>query len=255
MMRFFNRLGQASLLGTALLAGCASLDGQRERHPEPDERLDRMLELNESARRDGSQCQEIWSAPGQTVDCQRVQREVDRLYAEFPDHERIMMANAVMQFDAGQMQNAQFLLDQLLAKPGSHPEAGILRARIAVMEGNTRLAASVLERQITLAPDYAELRETLASVYYFEGRYSESHEALRLASLLGAPAWRVSYHRGLLHEAGLQWPLACQAYFAAIQHKPDFRPAIARLLGLSGQPECADVSQALEAYRSRKAAH
>lgn len=238
-----------SLLLAALLGGCASMESQRERDPEPDARLDSMLELNEAAHRDGSQCREIWSAPGQTVDCQRVQREVDRLYAEFPNHERVIMANAVLQFDAGQMQNAQFLLDQLLARPGSHPEAAILRARIAVMEGNTRLAASVLQRQIALAPDYAELRETLASVHYLEGRYGEAQEALRLAALLGAPAWRIAYHRGLLHEASLQWPLACQAYFAAIQHKPDFRPAVARLLGLSHQPECGDVSQALEAYR------
>ncbi len=249
MIQKLKGLGRIGLLGSAMLAGCASMDSQRERHPEPDERLDKMLQLNAAAQRDGSQCQEIWSAPGQTVDCQRVQREVDRLYAEFPNHERIIMANAVLQFEGGHLQNAQFLLDQLLAKPGSHPEAAILRARIAVMEGNTRLAATLLERQINLAPDYAELRETLASVHYLDGRYAQAHEALRLAVLLGAPVWRVDYHRGLLHEASQQMPEACQAYFSAIRHRPDFRPAVARLLGLSDQPQCGDVTRALEAYR------
>ncbi len=244
-----SALGRAGLLGIGLLAGCTSMDSRREREPDPNERLDQMLALSESARREGDQCHEIWTAKGQTVDCQRVQREVDRLYAEFPGNERIMMANAVLQYESGQVQNAQFLLDQLLARPGSHPEAAILRTRIALAEGNTRFAGALLERQINLAPDYAELREAQASVFYLQGRYTDAHEALRIAQLLGAPAWRTAYHRGLLHEASQELQLACNAYYAAIQLKPDLRAAVARLLGLSGEPECGDVSEALQRFR------
>ncbi len=244
-----NTLMRVGLLGTVFLSGCVSIDSLRERTPDPNQRLNQMLEMSESARRDGSQCHEIWNAQSQNVDCQRIQREVDRLYAEFPNQERVIMANAVLQFESGQMQNAQFLLDQLLAKPGARPEAAILRARIALMEGNTRLAETLLERQISLAPDYAELRETQASVFYLQGRDEKAHEALRIASLLGAPAWRVAYHRGLLHESKLDWRQACHAYIAALRQKPDLRAAVARLLGLSNQAGCEDMSRVLEQYR------
>lgn len=233
-----------------ILGACASLDHQRNLNPDPNERLDEMLTENEQNRAAGKQCGEVANAKGMTVDCQRVSREVDRLYTEFPEQQRIIMANAVMQFDAGRRENAQFLLDQLLSMPGSHPEAAILRARIAVEEGNLAFAKTVLEKEINLSPEYADLYETLASIYYLEGRYKDASDQLKMATLLGAPHWRIAYHRGLLYEALKRPGDACASYQQAIERNPDFRPARARVIGMINEPACHTVIEATRTYRS-----
>lgn len=240
---------RALLLMLATLPACTTLDRLRAHQPDPDARLDALLELREPKAKSRDHCQEIWDADHAIVDCQRVQREIDRLYAEFPENERILMANAVVQYADGRRESAQFLLDQLLSKPGSHPDAAILRSRIAFAEGNTNRARTLLKTQIKRAPDNAELHETLAAAYYLEGKYAEAENELRVATILGAPQWRVAYHQGLVQEALGRADLACTDYHRAIHLKPDFRAAMARIIGLSEQPECADLTEALESYR------
>ncbi len=243
-----GRFGLGAIL-TLLLGGCASTDGFRDRNPDPDTRLDLILSENLEARQRGDRCQNFPAEPGRSKDCQRLQREVARLYAEYPERERVLMANAVLQFDEGRYEAAQFLLDQLLAKPGSHPEAGILRARIALAEGNTTRARAVLEQQIRLRPDYAELHETVASAEYLDGNYEAALRSLRVAQLLGAPAWRLSYHRGLIEEARGHPDIACGHYRDATLQQSGFRPAVARMLGLSDNAACALMFEGLEASR------
>ncbi len=228
------------LASVALLGGCASMDSERERHPGPDGRLTRMLQADATLRDRGSDCHDWWGERGQTVDCERIHREIDRLYAEYPAHARVTLANAVLHYESGRRETAQFLLDQLLEQPAAFPEAAILRARIALTEGNTTRARHVLEQQTSLAPDHAELREALASAYFLEGQYDEADNQLRIALILGAPGWRADYHRGLILEAQGQPRLACEAFDSALQRRQDFPAALSRLIGLSADVGCEE---------------
>lgn len=237
-------LKNAVALGVLLLSltGCASLDRERTLNPDPNDRLDLMLGLYHRSLASGSACAEIWHADKGTVDCERILREVERLQVEFPGNDRITMANAVMNFQAGQLDKSRFLLDQLLARRGGHPDAAILRSRIAMEQGNTNLARDMLKRQILLAPGHVELQEALAASYYLEGKYDQSMVHLGIARRLGAPGWRLSYHQGLVSEARRQWPQACRFYRVTRQHNPDFMPARARLVGLSAHAACQETT-------------
>ncbi len=226
------------------LAACSGLDHQRQMRPDPDERLDQMLILyNIEADKNGS-CQEIWRAGYKTIDCDRILREVERLQVEFPNHPRIIMASAVMGYERGNAQKAQILLDQLLAQHGEHVEAAILRCHIALEEGNARLCNDLLQRQIMLAPDHPHLRETMAMTQFALGNFQGARSALGMAGRLGAPAWRIAYHHGVICESEMKWEQACRFYNEALEQKPDYRPALARLSGLVEFVECATPQRA-----------
>lgn len=240
-----HKLLTVLILGSVTLSGCASIDRMRTKYPEPNQRLDEMMQQRDQARKEGTQCFELYGIESSTTDCQRLQREVDRLYAEYPEQERIMMANAVFQYEMGRLETAQFLLDQLLSKSGPHPEAAILRSQIALSEGNITRARTVLQTQIQLAPDYAELHEALASTYYLEGQYEKAEHSLQVASVLGAAQWRLAYHRGLISEARNNPAQACRYYRDSIMDNREFRPAMARMLGLSENRQCSKIFETL----------
>ena len=229
-----------SLAVLMLVTSCTSLGRYRDKDPDPNHRLNALLGSYESALEQGEACLELWMVDSATIDCSRILREVERLYTEYPRNPRILMTNAVMNYHLGEPEKAQFLLDELLAQHGAHPEAAILRAQIAIEEGNSRLARDLLERQIELAPNRPDLREALAAAYYVEGKYDTSRVMLGIAGRLGAPGWRLSYHHGLLCEAELQWEEACRFYNTSLLQKADYLPAQARLIGLSQHKVCRD---------------
>lgn len=241
-MRIDKAIARAALLLAVLVlaTACTSMDHYRERDPDPNHRLDALLGSYETALDEGEACLELWQVDSATIDCSRILREVERLYAEFPRNPRILMTNAVMNYELGEPEKAQFMLDELLGQHGGHPEAAILRSHIAIEEGNSRLARDVLEREITMAPSRADLREALAAAYYVEGKYDTARVVLGIAGRLGAPGWRLSYHHGLLCEAELNWEEACRFYNTALVQKSDYLPAQSRLIGLSQHKVCRD---------------
>lgn len=218
--------------------GCASMDQHRDANPEPDERLDQLLSLYKQAQKQGQQCREIKWANNATTDCERVIREMERLSIEFPRNSRILMANALVNYDTGKKDKAQYQLDQLLAMSDDYPNAALLRSQLALEAGNSNLSKSVLERQIMITPDNSDLREALAAVHYTRGAYAEARKSLNIAGRLGASGWRLSYHHGLIHEAEQEWVQACSYYSIALDQKHDYRPALARLIGLGDKPGC-----------------
>lgn len=224
------------------ISGCVSMDKHRSDHPDPYDRLSQLLGLYQQQRESGSACDELWQTNSPTIDCQRIQREMERLNAEFPSDSRIMMANATLQFQAGRLDNAQFTLDQLLSKPVANPEAAILRSQIAMQEGNSSRARAVLKKHITLRPDHSELREALAASFYLEGKYEAAQTTLSIAGRLGAPGWRISYHQGLIQEAKQDWLRACQYYLTSLEQKQDFASAAYRLVGLSHHDKCRQLA-------------
>lgn len=164
--------------------------------------------------------------------CEMLRGEIDRLAQVCPHSEPALLAGAALAYDERQTVKAQQLLDQILSAPGPHPKAAALRARIAMEEGNLPYALRFAEQRIRLAPDDAGLREVFASALFLSGRYGDASKELSVAERLGAPGWRVAYHRGLIAEAEGLRSEAVAAYREAMRLKPGWRPADSRLKGL-----------------------
>ncbi|MGJ8690535.1 MAG: tetratricopeptide repeat protein [Gammaproteobacteria bacterium] len=224
-----------------LSIACSSVQHTEMSRANPDQRLDEMMGMYELAQGVGDGCHEIWTANNATVDCQRILNEIERLYVEFPNHERIVFSNAVINYEMGKRENAQWLLDQLELFQRANPEAAMLRAEIAIKEGNLKFADSLVERQILLLPSNSGLRELKASIAYLKKDYDTAKQSLSVAGRLGAPAWRLAYHHGLVSEAQLNWGSACQFYQSSIDQKSDFNSALARLIGLIDKADCASA--------------
>ena len=114
--------------------------------------------------------------------------------------------------------------------PGFSP-AAVLRARLALEDGNLRLARRLTEQQIRLSPDDAALHEMRAAVAYLSGEYQEAAAALSVAERLGAPQWRLEFHRGLLEERAGR-PDAAMGHYRAALSRTEHGPSRARLRAL-----------------------
>ncbi|MCO5166232.1 MAG: tetratricopeptide repeat protein [Planctomycetes bacterium] len=211
----------------AALSGCVAADVPRD----PDRELARCVELWEEAKEEQTQPKDRGEVPDPT----HLQARFERLALEFPEHEGTLYANAVVASDAGQHERAQQYLDRLFRRQPVHPDGAVLRARIAVQDGNLPHARRVLERQATLAPDHAGVHEALAGVLYLQGELLPARQELGVAARLGAPGWRVAYHLGLVAEGLGALEEAAHHYQVAIDRNPGFEPARARLLGLSSR--------------------
>lgn len=222
-----------ALILALLVAGCAAPNGPRVMTDEdPDVRLAELLERWDALREIGAACS-AHPDRGPVADCAQLQNAVERLTLEFPRHAPSLLASAVLSAEAGELQKAQSYLDALFAVSPSHPEAAVLRSRIAIAEGNLRYARRLLSEQVQLAPAHAGLREAQAGVSYLERRWPEAERALAVAEQLGAPAWRVAYHRGLVAEARGAWGEAEEQYQRALIGNPAFTAARARLAGIA----------------------
>jgi len=224
------------VLGIAALAGVVGCAGSRgPAWPSPhdaDVRVEAVLERWRSMRAAGGTCEGADRPDIPRVDCAAFRRELERLALDFPNHPRLLLARAVLAHETGRPARAQAFLDARLGRPGSHPEAAVLRARIAAEEGNLPFAARMLREQVELRPDHAGLREAAAAVAYLREELDEAERQLGAAERLGSPAWRVAYHRGLLAEARGDLVEARARYRTALRHRPDFGPARSRLVGL-----------------------
>lgn len=221
----------------------------RDSRPNAGERIEYLNESYQQLMVQGRTCLELDDVASPLVDCQRLLREAERLHVEFPRNPEVLYFNALLSHAAGRGDKAQFFLDQMSIGPSHPPEAFVLRSQLALEEGNTTLARNVLERGMLMHPDYSGLYEGLAAVGYVEGRYDDAVQQLTLASRLGAPAWRVDYHRGLINEAQGHLAAACQQFDTSLALKQDHQPARAHLLRLSTAGHC--LGNSLKGNRMR----
>src|SRR5258708_14673441 len=152
--------------------------------------------------------------------CEAMRRQIELLSHECPNHAQTLMANAVLAYDAKQVVKAQQLLDQLFSIQGVYPEAAVLRGRIALEEGNVPFALKFLAQQLRISMDHAGLREVYASALYLAKRLEEAKSELQIAGALGAPKWRIAYHRGLIEQAARHLAEAKRDYENAVQGRP-----------------------------------
>ena len=213
-----------------IASGCATADPVlRQACYDPDAQLAAVLQPLEEARANG--CHATTAKTGES-DCARLRTELDRLALVCQGHAPTLMANAVFAYEENQPVLAQQLLDQVLAQPRSYPDAAVLRARIAVEEGNLPFARRLLEQNIRLAPDHAELHETYGATLYLEGQLPEATRELLAARTLGAPGWRIAYHLGLVDEAAGRIDDAIARYTESVTANPEWAPARSRLNAL-----------------------
>lgn len=161
-----------------------------------------------------------------------IRRKAENLLFKYPRHVPTRLFAALLAYEANDPHRATEHLDTLFALQPVHPEAAVLRSRIALEEGNFVFAITFLEDQVALRPDQAELYEALASAYFVADRPQDALSALSTAEGLGAPRWRVVYNTGLIEEALVQTDKAVAHYRESLRHMPGWPPAKARLRGL-----------------------
>lgn len=229
-------------------AACSSANGfgYREQACDPDERLPELV-ANWACARDGGCDQNDGHV---VIDCSRTQNELEALAFEFPAHAPTLMANAVVAYETGDPDKAIHYLDALFAVQDMNAEAAILRSRIAAERGNLPFAVRLIERQVRYQPDHADLREALAAALYMDGEYREARGALDVAERLGAPAWRVAFHRGLIAESAGETREAERHYQDALRENPEAENAASRLLGLRAVNDATTGS--LDGSRGRR---
>ena len=224
----------ASVAAGLMAASCAVNTDPlaHQRCNNPDGQLANVLQPLEALRAKG--CDDNGAQP-QNSDCDRLRRELERLAVVCPGHTPTLMANAVVAYDEHRTANAQQFLDQILAQSRSYPDAAVLRARIAIEEGNLPFARRLLEQQIKLAPDHAGLHETYGGALYLSGQLPQARYELTTAGELGAPRWRVAYDLGLIEEASGQLAEARRYYAEALEGNPGWAPAQSRLKALAAK--------------------
>lgn len=238
-MSFSNRTWARELgLGLALLvSGLAScqtaVPGYRYEGLGPDERVlvlaDALAQQRESGGGDMND--------GILVDPERIGNELRQLALEYPSHAPTLYLLATLSFEKGRHERAAAYLDDLFVATPIHPEAGLLRSRLAIADGNLNSARRTLEEQIRYTPDHAALREALGSVAFMEGDFDEGRLQLEMAHRLGAPRWRVRYNMGLIEEAANKPNQAMLHFEHCLDERPNFRPAASRLAALRAESE------------------
>ncbi len=213
-----------------LTAACASDPVLRQQCYNPDAQLARLLNPYEELRAKG--CTIDGNADRGASECERLEGEIVRLGVVCSTHAPTLMANAVIAYDEHRAAESQQMLDVILSQPRGYPDAAVLRARIAIEDGNVQFAERLLGQQINLVPDHAGLHETYAAALYLEGKMAEARGELTMAGMLGAPRWRIAYHLGLIEEALGLGAEAGRFYAEALQGNPGWAPADSRLKAL-----------------------
>jgi tetratricopeptide (TPR) repeat protein len=220
------------LAGALVVAsGCSSA----EKVDTPDERLEREVRCWEKAKENGDKT-DGWPKKTEVEDVALIRHRFEALADLYPNHVPTLVANGIVAYDAHQPERAQQYLDRALSLQPVHPEAAILRARIASEEGDLPLAQRLLAEQIRATPDHSGLREAHASVFFEQGRLDEARGELDAAQKLGAPAWRVAFNLGLIEETAGHSALAIQFYKAASDGNPECDAARSRLRALEAVP-------------------
>lgn len=230
-----SALSASKRLSTVLVV-CFTLSGCATRSPllrqqcyDPDKQLASVMQPLEALRAQG--CSTAVARAGGS-ECDRLEAEVARLAVVCPGHAPTLMANAVIAYDHHRPEESQQFLDQILSQSRPYPDAAVLRAQIALEDGNIPFARRLLEQQIKLVPDHAGLREVHAATLFLDRRLDEARAELTTAGALGAPRWRVAYHLGVIEELSGRLDEAARLYMEALQGNPGYPEADSRLRAL-----------------------
>lgn len=154
--------------------------------------------------------------------CEGLRLRIESIEQTCPQLLEAQLASAILAFERRQLQKAQAILDTMLAASPGDPDAALLRARIAIDEGNLPFALRFLAKQIQLVGNHPGLRETYASALYLSGELAEARNQLDYARKLGAAEWRIEYDLGLIAESEKDWSSARVHYRKSQRLRPDW---------------------------------
>lgn len=220
----------------AATAGCRLVPHERHSTGDPDARLAAALAQLDRARDDGMNNNTVIEDESVTVAPETARLRIEHLSLEFPHHVPTLTMCAMLAFEASEFEKAGSYADRVLALQPENNFAAIIRARVALQEGNLPRAKQILEREIRMTPESPFLHETLASVHYYSDDLDAAEKELRLAAAHGSDAARIAYLRGLIAEKRGSTADAKKLYSEAIRLQPDFEPAQSHLLGLDPSP-------------------
>jgi tetratricopeptide (TPR) repeat protein len=224
----------AILAGTLAAGGCRMAPTERNQEGDPDARLASALSELDKARSSGRNNNTVASDESVIMDPESARLRFDNLAVEYPAHVPTLTMCALLSFEAGEFEKSAAYADRALALQPEHNFAAILRARVALQEGNLPRARDVLSRQIAMTPESPYLHEMLASVHYFSGELAAAEQELRLAEHHGSEPARLAYLNGLLAEKRGNPDDAKKLFAKAVELDPGFEEAQSQLLGLSG---------------------
>lgn len=161
-----------------------------------------------------------------------IRRETENLLYRFPRHVPTRLFAALLAYEADDPVRAVEHLDTLLELQPVHPEAAVLRARIALESGNIPFAKTFLREQVALRPNDPALHEALSSAHFMDDNLDDALASLDVADRLGAPQWRVAYNRGVIEEARGNSQVAAGHYKSSLSLMPHWSPPRARLEAL-----------------------
>ncbi len=210
----------APLLAIVTASGCTLWDPDHE--PDPDASLHDLLVRID----DGTE-------PLDAIERERMRFAVERLAIRHPGHVPSQVAASALAFESGEPQRAQLFADRALSLEPGNVEARCLRVRIAVADGSLDLARKLVDDGLRLRPDAAALYESSAWLLQLDGRADDALRALDGAESLNAPAWRVSYHRGLIEELRGNLDLAEEHYRKALGANGACAEARQRIAGIA----------------------
>jgi len=210
----------ASLLFVAASA-CASLNPDYQQLPD-----DALRELLATAPN---------TAAMSEVDRERIQFGVERLATRYPSHVPSQVAAAAIAQASGQTQRAQGYADRAIELHPANVEARCVRVRIAVADGSMSLARKLVDDGIRMRPDAAPLYEASAWLHQLNSQYDDAVDALDAAAALGAPPWRIAFHKGLAEELRGDADKAAAHYRAALNANSTCVEAQQRLTGLEAR--------------------
>jgi len=225
------------IVGLLVCSACADAPYLRNQYETsctlPDLELAEAWDLLEEARSTPGGCDH--DARGMDR-CRALHREIERIAFVCPNHIPSLMTTAVLAYEDKDFAKASERLSSILNLVKVHPDAAVLRARIALEEGNLPFALTFLKQRMELSPDHAQLREVYAATLFLSGRLEEARTQLAVAEQLGAPRWRVAYHLGLFEERRGELQKARLLYQESVDLKSDWNLPISRLHGLLTKP-------------------
>lgn len=242
-------VGVLTLGLTFVLAACQHVPTEKHSTGSPDERLAMALERLDTARAAGRNNNTVMSDERVIVDPDTVRKDIEALAFEFPRHVPTLLTNAELAFEGGEHEKAQAYCDRILRLQPENVYAGIMRARIALHDGNVPFARRTLQRQLEMSPESPFIYEVLAGVEFLDGRLAEASTALDNAEALGGEPWRIAYHRGLISERRGERAAAADHYRACLVLRPDYEPARAHLALLENGPNPVPRPAAVEPTR------
>ena len=212
------------------------------RHPrhergDPDERLRQVLQEMFDVQANGEHSMVDVSAERVIVDSGKVAKDLRQLALEFPDHNAILLANAIVAREQDDVMTAQIFLDRILARDRSDPRVATLRSQLALDEGNSPFAKKLLTEQLQITPADPGVHEALAGVLFVDGDYTGAlRELSAAAKLVPEPTARLHYHRGLVTEWDGRLSDALVWYDLAVETDPNLLEAQRRAQALRARP-------------------